>query len=166
VAGIPTTSLNGRGKEAPDRLARLGCDEAYGNARWARGLRKHGLRYSFFLLEFAMKLRSLVPAVLALMLSLPALPSIAAKKIPIALLGDPASPAAAERTIKITPGTKHVNVERGEIVRFDTGGKSFAWDFNTAETVLSFDLNRVAPPGTLDHKVTAYVAPDPEASGD
>jgi hypothetical protein len=120
------------------------------------------LHYSFFLLEFAMKMTSLVPAVLALTLALAALPSTAARKIPVDLLGDPAPPTAAERTIKITPNTRHVNVERGEIVKFDTGGKTFAWDFDTAETVLSFDLNQVAPPGTLDHKVTAYVAPNPD----
>jgi hypothetical protein len=115
-----------------------------------------------FSLEFAMKMKSLVSAVLALTLSLSALPSLAARQIPLKLLGDPAPAAAAERTIKITPRTKHVNVERGEIVRFDSGGTVFAWDFNTAETVLSFDLNRIAPPGTLDHKVTAIIAPNPD----
>lgn len=109
-----------------------------------------------------MKMKSLVPAVLALTLALPALPSIAAKPIPVHLLGDPASPTAAERTIKITPRTKHVNVERGEVVRFDAGGKTFAWDFNTAETVQAVDLSRIAPPGTLDHKVTAIIEPNPD----
>jgi hypothetical protein len=117
---------------------------------------------SHFLMEFAMKMKSLVPAVLALTLALPALPSIAATKVPVELLGDPAPPTAAQRTIKIMPGTKHVNVERGEIIAFDTGGKTFAWHFDTAETVQSVDLSRVAPSGALDHKVIAYVEINPD----
>lgn len=106
-----------------------------------------------------MKAKSLVPVVLALTLSLPALPALA--EIPLNLLGDPAPPAAATRTITITPGTKYVNVEEGEIVKFEAGGKSFAWNFDTAENVMSFDLNRVAPPGMLGQKVTAIISPSP-----
>jgi hypothetical protein len=109
-----------------------------------------------------MKMKFLVPSVLALTLALPALPSIAAIKVPLKLLGDPAPPTAAQRTIKITPSTKHVNVQRGEIIAFDTGGKTFAWHFDTAETVQSVDLSRVAPPGALDHQVIAYVAINPD----
>jgi hypothetical protein len=106
-----------------------------------------------------MKPKSLFPAVLALSLSLAALPSMA--EIPLKLLGDPAPPTAAQRAITITPGTRYVNVEGGEIVRFDVGGKTFAWNFDTAGTVQAFDLRRVAPPGTLDHKVIAYISPNP-----
>jgi hypothetical protein len=106
-----------------------------------------------------MKEKSLVPAVLALTLSLPALPAMA--EIPLNLLGDPAPPTAAERTITITPGTRYVNVEGGETVKFDAGGKTFAWNFDTGESVMSFDLNRIAPPGMLGQKVTAYISPNP-----
>jgi hypothetical protein len=106
-----------------------------------------------------MKTKLLVPAVLASALSLTALSSIAA--VPLKLLGDPAPDTAAERTIRITPDTKYVNVDGGQVVRFDVGGRTFTWNFDTAQTVTSFDLNRVAPPGLLDHVVRAYVAPNP-----
>ena len=47
----------------------------------------------------------------------------------------------------------------GEAIRFEIGEKSFVWTFNGTRS--SFDLTRVAPPSMLDHKVTAYVAPNP-----
>lgn len=107
-----------------------------------------------------MKIKSFVPALLALTLSLPAVSSMASPP-PVKLLGDPAPTATPERTITITPDTKYVNVEGGEVVKFNAGGQSFTWDFDGAETVTSFDLNRVTPAGMLDHKVTAYVSPNP-----
>jgi hypothetical protein len=106
-----------------------------------------------------MKTKLLVPAVVAVMLSLPAVSSMAEARLD--LLGDPAPPTAAQRTITITPSTKYVNVEGGEIVRFVVGGQTFAWNFDTASSVMAFDLNRIAPPGALDHKVTAYISPNP-----
>ena len=107
-----------------------------------------------------MKMKSFIPAVVALTLSVSALSSMAAT--PDQLLGDPVPAAApAERTIAITPDTKYVNVQGGQTVRFDVGGKTFAWDFDGAETVQSFDLEQIAPPGLLDHAVTAYVSPNP-----
>lgn len=106
-----------------------------------------------------MKTKSLVPALLALTLSLPALSSMAAPP-PVELLGDPAPTATPARTITITPDTKYVNVEGGEVVKFVIGGQTFAWDFDS-NRVDAFDLNRVTPAGMLDHKVTAYVSPNP-----
>jgi hypothetical protein len=106
-----------------------------------------------------MKTKLLVPAVLASTLSLTAVSSMAA--VPPDLLGETAPQTAAERTITITPETTSVNVEGGQIVRFDVGGQTFTWNFDSAETVNSFDLNQVAPSGLLDHVVTAYVAPNP-----
>lgn len=99
------------------------------------------------------------PAIVGLTLSVSALSSMAAS--PDMLLGDPAPAAAAQRTIQITPDTKYVNVQGGQVVRFDVGGKGFTWDFDSAQTVVDFDLNRIAPPGLLDHPVTAYVSPNP-----
>jgi hypothetical protein len=126
-----------------------------------------GLHPSFFfsfLLENIMKMKSFIPAVVALTLSVSALSSMAAT--PDELLGDPVPAAApAERTIAITPDTKYVNVQGGQTVRFDVGGKTFSWDFDGAETVGSFDLEKVAPPGLLDHPVTAYVSPNPLYEG-
>lgn len=91
--------------------------------------------------------------------------SLSAPPAPTHLLGSPAPVAAAQRTIVITPTTRHVNVEGGEVIRFVVGDKSFGWSFFVASTVSSFELNRVAPPGVLDHPVTAYVTPDPRYSG-
>ena len=81
----------------------------------------------------------------------------------ITLLGDPASPASASRTIAIYPDTRYVNVTGGEVVKFTVGDKSFAWNFNGRPT--SFDLNAVAPPGVMDHRVKAYIAPNPLYGG-
>ena len=79
----------------------------------------------------------------------------------IDLLGDPIPVSAAARTIVITPDTKYVNVTGGETVRFVVGDKSFAWNFDGSIVVSSFDLNRTAPASMLDHKVTAYITPNP-----
>lgn len=110
-----------------------------------------------------MKMKSFVPAVLAATLSLAALPSLA--EIPRRLLGDLAPPEAAERTITITPGTRYVNVEGGEIVRFEAGGTSFAWNFDAGENVMAFDLNQVAPLGMLGRPVIVYISPNPLYTG-
>jgi len=61
--------------------------------------------------------------------------------------------------IVIKPETRYVNVTGGEVIRFEVGNKSFVWNFNGQRS--SFDLARVAPTAVLDHKVTAYVAPNP-----
>jgi hypothetical protein len=107
-----------------------------------------------------MKTKLLIRTVVALTLSVSALSSMAATRGD--LLGDPVPASApANRTITITPDTKYVNVEGGQTVRFDVGGQTFAWNFDGSVTVGSFDLNRVAPPGLLDHPVTAYVSPNP-----
>jgi hypothetical protein len=71
----------------------------------------------------------------------------------------PGAARTATRTIAIHPTTRYVNVTGGEIVRFTVGDKSFAWNFSGRPS--SFDLSAVAPPGMLDRKVTAYVAPNP-----
>ena len=84
---------------------------------------------------------------------------------PLSFLGDPAPVNAATQTIVIRPDTKWVNVTGGDIVQFIVGDKSFAWAFNVAVGVNSFDLRRVAPPGVLDHPVEAYIAPDPKYIG-
>jgi hypothetical protein len=104
-------------------------------------------------------MKTIIPAVVALTLSLSALSSMAAT--PVDLLGDTAPAAAANRTITIAPDTRYVNVEGGQTVRFNVGEKTFTWDFDGPDTVWAFDLNRVTPPGLLDHTVTAYVSPNP-----
>lgn len=78
------------------------------------------------------------------------------------LLGDPAPLSAAQRTIVIKPDTRYVNVTGGEIIQFQAGDQRFAWQFDVAMTVNSFNLNQVAPVGALTHKVTANIQPDPK----
>ncbi|WP_151637990.1 CzcE family metal-binding protein [Noviherbaspirillum aerium] len=111
-----------------------------------------------------MKTTSLLAAIGALAVSL-ASPAVPALETPVRLLGDPAPPEAAQYAIAITPATRWVNVTGGEIVRFDVGGKSFAWSFTGAGSVSAFDLKRVAPPGLLDRSIMAYIAPDPRYIG-
>jgi hypothetical protein len=110
-----------------------------------------------------MKAKLLSPAILAATLSLPALSSIAATKQ--SLLGETAPASEADQTIPIESDTKYVNVQDGQVVNFDVGGKTFTWDFDGSQNGNSFDLNQVAPPGLLDHPVTAYVAPNPLYTG-
>lgn len=78
----------------------------------------------------------------------------------IDLMGDGAQPAAADRTIVITPGTTSVHVEGGEVVKFVAGDKSFTWRFSGPATVDAIDLSQIAPQGFLDRKVKAYIDPD------
>lgn len=81
------------------------------------------------------------------------------------LWGGPAPVSASTRTIVIAPDTKYVNVTGGEIVTFVVDENTFAWSFNGTRYVAPFDLSTIAPSGMLDHKVMAYVAPDPRYMG-
>jgi hypothetical protein len=68
------------------------------------------------------------------------------------------------RVIVIHSGTKSVNVDRGEMVKFvDTAtGRSFVWQFDTA--AFTVDLERAAPGALGGQHVTAYVdGPEPGA---
>jgi len=98
----------------------------------------------------------------ALLLSGATLSALALPRID--LLGDAAPESAASRAVMITPDTRFVNVVGGETIKFVTGDKSFAWSFDVPVSISSFDLNRIAPAGVLDHKVRAYVAPNPTYS--
>jgi hypothetical protein len=119
-----------------------------------------GCACTSFFLENIMKTKSLIPAVVALTLSVSALSSMAA--VPDELPGAP-PPAAAEadRTITITPDTTYVNVQGGQIVKFDLGEQTFTLDFDGAEDIGSFDLNQILPPGSLDHPVEVHISPAP-----
>ncbi|SNS89527.1 Heavy-metal resistance protein CzcE [Noviherbaspirillum humi] len=79
--------------------------------------------------------------------------------------GAPAAAYPTQRTVVITPATRYVNVEGGETINFAIGDKSFAWQF-FATAPRRFDLNFIAPPGLLDHRVEAFVSPDPRYIGD
>ena len=85
---------------------------------------------------------------------------------PTHLLGQQVDDAAATQVVVIRPETRWANIESGQIVRFivegKTGNKTFTWAFNNSQQIVSFDLNRVTPPGLLDHRVTVYLTPDPK----
>ncbi|MBC7513710.1 MAG: CzcE family metal-binding protein [Herminiimonas sp.] len=82
----------------------------------------------------------------------------------IDLLGDPVV-APIGRPLRIDAATRYVNVEGGEVIRFDVNGRSFSWSFSGPLAVTSFNLRRIAPPGMLDHDVIVYIAPNPYYSG-
>ena len=83
------------------------------------------------------------------------------------LLGEPVQPASAERTIvtalagrtiDITGGTKWVNVNHGEVIRFVSNGREFTWYFDGAAQTQPFDMTEIAPAGFVDQGVKVYVA--------
>jgi len=78
-----------------------------------------------------------------------------AATVPADLLGEPARVETAQHTMVIDGATRWVNVDEGDVVKFESNGRSFVWLFDGP--VGSFDLNRVAPAGMLDHPVRAYV---------
>lgn len=73
---------------------------------------------------------------------------------------------AAYRIVRIAPNTRHVNVVRGETVRFemtahDGKTETFAWNFDTLGN-RGFDLARIAPNGALaGREVWVYVGRNP-----
>ena len=104
-----------------------------------------------------MKLKLLVPTVIAMTLGVMNLSASAFT--PSSSMGNVVPLSAAMRTISIDAKTKYVNVTEHETVKFEANGSAFAIYF--AGGLSAFDLNQLAPAGVLDHKVTAYVAPDP-----
>ena len=109
-----------------------------------------------------MKTTQWIAALSLLALSSSVLAQESADKKYAYLLGTAVPTQAAQRTIAITPNTKAVNVTGGETVQFTVGDSAFAWKFDVAMTVSSFELNAVAPAGLLAQTVRAYVATDPQ----
>lgn len=105
-----------------------------------------------------MKTKLIAPLIAVLTFALASLPADASPQ-PSNSLGEVAPLWTAKRTIRIDARTKYVNVTEHETVRFVTNGTAFAIYFRGLVT--GFDLNKLAPAGTLDHKVTVWVAPDP-----
>ena len=80
------------------------------------------------------------------------------------MLGAAAQASAAQRTVVIGPKTLWVTVEKGEVVRFVSNGREFAWTFNGMSSTL--DLKRIAPEGALDRRVMVYVWPNAQDISD
>jgi hypothetical protein len=77
--------------------------------------------------------------------------------IPMELLGSPAGPSMATRTVSIEPATAYVNVNWGEVVAFKAGGREFAFKFDGVPEATRIDLQRLAPAGALDRPLYVYV---------
>jgi plastocyanin len=75
--------------------------------------------------------------------------------------GQAVSAQNAQRVIVVKPDTKWVNVNNGDTVEFQLNGASVTWSFNTLQGESAFDLSKIAPAGSLDHKVTVYVGANP-----
>jgi len=80
------------------------------------------------------------------------------------LYGEPAAGAVASRTIVVTPQTKYINVAHGEVVNLKIGSQEVAWNFDGV-AARSFDLAKIAPEGSLDHKVQVYVENEMQRDG-
>lgn len=78
--------------------------------------------------------------------------------------GSPAGDAVAQRTVKLLPETKFINVVQGEIIKFTYNGKSFTWNFDTLNTN-AFDLFAIAPKDMNITKVRVHLSPNPTYSG-
>jgi hypothetical protein len=87
-----------------------------------------------------------------------------AEEVPTGLFGSLANDSEATRTMAIGPGTKHVNVTQGDVVKFVVDGRQFTFRFANTST-RTFDLQRVAPEGMLNHSVTAFVAISADLKG-
>ncbi|HKC42859.1 MAG TPA: CzcE family metal-binding protein [Burkholderiales bacterium] len=74
-------------------------------------------------------------------------------------LGTPVEGSRADRVIRVTPGTRWVNVSENETVRFVVGDQSFAWQFNGSRGV--FHLSDIAPAGLVSQPINVYVGADP-----
>ncbi|CDG83814.1 CzcE family metal-binding protein [Janthinobacterium agaricidamnosum] len=75
--------------------------------------------------------------------------------------GSTAPAVAATRTVLISPATKAVNVDNGDVVTFEVDGKTFTWQFGTLRDSERFELSAIAPEGVHTHGVRIYVAQNP-----
>jgi hypothetical protein len=111
------------------------------------------------------RIPQILPELSATIFSVALLSACASQMAVISMFGDPIPPEGATQTVVITPETQYVNVVEGQAVKFVVNDKTFAWDFNGPSAGYAFDLAQVAPPGLLDHKVEAYVRPNPDYLG-
>lgn len=66
-----------------------------------------------------------------------------------------AAPQGA-RVVNVDAG-KAINVNCGDVVTFQSAGKSFTWKFNSA-THRALDVREIAPQGFSDKKLMVYVS--------
>ncbi len=78
--------------------------------------------------------------------------------------GTPVAEGRVDRVVDVGPGTRFVNVDENQIVRFvvhesDGRNASFLWQFNGARSVIP--LAAIAPDGAVTRPVNVYVGQDP-----
>lgn len=105
-----------------------------------------------------------VTSLIAVALSAATLSAVAATRTD--LLGEPAQQPSTERTIvaaaygrtiEVTGGTKWINVNHGEVVRFVSNGREFTWYFDGVSQPQPFDMTEIAPAGFVGQGVKVYV---------
>jgi hypothetical protein len=72
--------------------------------------------------------------------------------------GSAAQAQSAQREINIHPTTRHVNVERDEVVRFVTPQGTFAWSFDTDRNRSQFDFAQIAPQSISADGIRVFVS--------
>lgn len=79
--------------------------------------------------------------------------------------GTPAHHGAAQRSIDLQPGTRHINVTRGETVTITRAGQRFTWHVQTFHNKTVFALSEIAPKGMAVDGIQVYVAGNPLYAG-
>nr|WP_314606996.1 CzcE family metal-binding protein [uncultured Janthinobacterium sp.] len=79
--------------------------------------------------------------------------------------GSSAPHAAAQRSIELQPGTRHINVTRGETVTIARAGQRFTWHVQTFNHQTTFALAEIAPKDMAVDGVQVYVAANPLYAG-
>jgi hypothetical protein len=65
-------------------------------------------------------------------------------------IGEPGTPAMADRTLHVTADTRSLNVKSGETVNLDVNGRRLTWNFDGLGRVVSL---RDIVPGAPDVKI-------------
>lgn len=75
-----------------------------------------------------------------------------------ATYGTPVASGTADKRIVITPHTKSVNVDDGQVVEFVIDGQRYLWNFQTYNNENVVELGKLIPQGG---KVKVYVSRNP-----
>ena len=78
------------------------------------------------------------------------------------LLGDRVTGNYADHVVEITPNMGSVNAKHFDTIRFVSNKQSFTWNFDGVSTLREIDLNKIAPPGMLDHTVRVFIETSPK----
>lgn len=73
------------------------------------------------------------------------------------MLGTAIPATQAQRTVSVAAGTRWVNVNPGESIRFVVGATEFGWKFD-GPAPRTIDLRSIAPAAVVTTPVTVYLA--------